>query len=401
MDITSLLLSKKYVDDSLVGAGAVKGKSAYEVAQMNGFTGSEKDWLASLVGVTPHIGENGHWFIDTKDTGVIASPSLAGYATEDYVKNEISIIDLSPYASKKELTEAILGIKIPDVSNFVTQKEIDKAIDAIDFPEPDLTPYAKKTDIPDVTDLISQEELQEAIDNIEHPVVDLSEYAKKDELPSLVGLATEQFVQDKIGEIEFPSTDLTGYATEEYVRQKIAEAQMSGDVEVDLSDYYTKTEIDSKFDNIDIPEVDLNGLATESYVDEAINSIVIPSTDGLATEEFVEEAIASIEVPSIDGLATESYVDNAIANIEHPTVDLESYAKKTDLPSLEGFATEKFVENKIAGLEIGSGQISMEALTEAEILAIIGSTEGGIPVTPSGQILKEMSAEDVQNIIKG
>ena len=363
MDITSLLLSKKYVDDSLVGAGAVKGKSAYEVAQMNGFTGSEKDWLASLVGVTPHIGENGHWFIDTKDTGVIASPSLAGYATEDYVKNEISKIDLSPYASKKELTEAILGIKIPDVSNFVTQKEIDKAINAIDFPEPDLTPYAKKTDIPDVTDLISQEELQEAIDNIEHPVVDLSEYAKKDELPSLAGLATEQFVQDKIGEIKFPSTDLTGYATEEYVRQKIAEAQMSGDVEVDLSDYYTKTEIDSKFDNIDIPEVDLNGLATESYVDEAINSIVIPSTDGLATQEFVEEAIASIEMPSVDGLATESYVDDAIANIEHPTVDLEPYAKKTDLPSLEGLATESYVDNKVANL-INAAPETLDTLGE-------------------------------------
>ena len=363
MDITSLLLSKKYVDDSLVGAGAVKGKSAYEVAQMNGFTGSEKDWLASLVGATPHIGENGHWFIDTKDTGVIASPSLAGYATEDYVKNEISKIDLTPYASKKELAEAILGIKIPDVSSFVTQKEIDKAINAIDFPEPDLTPYAKKTDIPDVTDLISQEELQEAINNIEHPVVDLSEYAKKDELPSLAGLATEQFVQDKIGEIKFPSTDLTGYATEEYVRQKIAEAQMSGDVEVDLSDYYTKTEVDAKFDNIDIPEVDLTGLATESYVDEAINSIVIPSTDGLATEEFVEEAIASIEMPSVDGLATESYVDDAIANIEHPTVDLEPYAKKTDLPSLEGLATESYVDNKVANL-INAAPETLDTLGE-------------------------------------
>lgn len=135
MDIVSLLLAKRYVDDSLAGAGALKGKSAYEVAQANGFTGSEKDWLVSLVGVTPHIGENGHWFIDTKDTGVIASPDLAGYATENYIKNEISKIDL--------------------------------------------TPYAKKTDIPDVTDLISQKELQQAINNIEHPVVDLTGYATK------------------------------------------------------------------------------------------------------------------------------------------------------------------------------------------------------------------------------
>lgn len=350
MDIVSYILSKRYVDDSLAGAGAVKGKSAYEIACENGFKGTPSEWLASLRGDTPQIGPSGTWVISGVDTGVLASPSIAGYATEDFVNQQIANIpeiDLTPYATRKELSESILGITIPDVSEFVTQEDIDNAIAAIKFPEPDLTPYAKKTDIPDVSDFVSQEELQEAIGSIEHPVVDLSEYAKKDELPSLVGLATEQFVQDKIDEIEFPSTDLTGYATEEYVRQKIAEAQMSGDVEVDLSDYYTKSEIDSKFDNIDIPETDLSGLATESYVDNAINELVIPSIDGLATEEFVEEAIASIEMPSVEGLATESYVDEAIANIEHPTVDLEPYAKKTDI---EGLATESYVDNKFASL---------------------------------------------------
>lgn len=366
MDVQSYILSKKYVEDSLAGAGALKGKSAFEIAQENGFKGTSSDWLATLRGDTPEIGPNGTWVISGKDTGVVASPSLAGYATEEFVNQQIANIpeiDLAPYATRKELNEAILGIVIPDVSNFVTQEDIDRAIAAIKFPEPDLTPYAKKSDIPDVSNFVTQEELQEAIDNIEHPVVDLSEYAKKDELPSLTGLATEQFVQDKIGEIEFPSTDLAGYATEEYVRQKIAEAQMSGDVEVDLSDYYTKTEIDSKFDDIDIPEVNLTGLATESYVDEAINSIVIPSTDGLATEEFVEEAIASIEMPSVDGLATESYVDDAIANIEHPTVDLEPYAKKTDLPSLEGLATESYVDNKVANL-INAAPETLDTLGE-------------------------------------
>ena len=82
MEITSYLLAKKYVDETLTGAGALKGKSAYEVAQMNGFSGSEQDWLTSLNGVTPHIGENGHWFIDTQDTGVVAAPNLSGYFSE-------------------------------------------------------------------------------------------------------------------------------------------------------------------------------------------------------------------------------------------------------------------------------------------------------------------------------
>jgi hypothetical protein len=32
MDITSYLLAKKYVSETLAGVGALKGKSAYEVA---------------------------------------------------------------------------------------------------------------------------------------------------------------------------------------------------------------------------------------------------------------------------------------------------------------------------------------------------------------------------------
>ena len=148
MDVLSYILSKKYIEDSLEGAGALKGKSAYEIACDNGFRGTPTDWLNSLKGDTPRIGLNGTWIIGDVDTGVIASPDLSGYATEDYVKEQISIntpeIDLSIYATRQELSEALLNIKIPDVSDFVTQKEIDDAIAAIQFPEVDLTDYATK-----------------------------------------------------------------------------------------------------------------------------------------------------------------------------------------------------------------------------------------------------------------
>lgn len=43
--------ARKYVDDTLKGEGAIKGKqgdSAYQVAVNNGFVGSEKEWLESL-----------------------------------------------------------------------------------------------------------------------------------------------------------------------------------------------------------------------------------------------------------------------------------------------------------------------------------------------------------------
>ena len=49
MEISSYILAKRYVDEVLVGAGALQGKSAYQVALDNGFKGSEIEWLESLV----------------------------------------------------------------------------------------------------------------------------------------------------------------------------------------------------------------------------------------------------------------------------------------------------------------------------------------------------------------
>ena len=82
MDITSYILAKKYVDTTLSGAGALQGQSAYDIAVKNGFKGSEEEWLKSLEGITPHIGENGNWYLNDIDTGVLAAPDLNGYFSE-------------------------------------------------------------------------------------------------------------------------------------------------------------------------------------------------------------------------------------------------------------------------------------------------------------------------------
>lgn len=74
-------MAKKYIKASLAGAGALKGdpgadgKSAYEIAVKNGYSGSEQQWIESLVGKpgdTPYIGNNGNWFVGAVDTGVRA-----------------------------------------------------------------------------------------------------------------------------------------------------------------------------------------------------------------------------------------------------------------------------------------------------------------------------------------
>ena len=72
MDVISYVLSKKYIDDVLLNSD-LKGKSAYEIAVEHGFEGSEIEWLKSLEGESPYIGENGNWFIGDTDLGVLAS----------------------------------------------------------------------------------------------------------------------------------------------------------------------------------------------------------------------------------------------------------------------------------------------------------------------------------------
>ena len=114
MDITSYILSKRYIEDSLKGVGALKGKSAYEIACENGFKGTPTEWLDSLRGQTPSIGANGTWVIGDYDTGIIASPSLAGYATEDFVKSQINNLDLTEYATKTYVLDLIEQLELPE-----------------------------------------------------------------------------------------------------------------------------------------------------------------------------------------------------------------------------------------------------------------------------------------------
>lgn len=91
MDLQSYILAKRYTEESLQGAGALKGKSAYEIACDNGFEGTEAEWLTSI---TPQIGPNGNWWVGEVDTGYTASSNLQGYATVEYVKQLIESIEV-------------------------------------------------------------------------------------------------------------------------------------------------------------------------------------------------------------------------------------------------------------------------------------------------------------------
>ena len=72
MDIFTLAMAKELIDCDCDESSSAPGKSAYEIAVDNGFQGTEQEWLESLKGQTPYIGENGNWIIGDIDTGVPA-----------------------------------------------------------------------------------------------------------------------------------------------------------------------------------------------------------------------------------------------------------------------------------------------------------------------------------------
>lgn len=101
----------------------------------------------------------------------------------------------------------------------------------------------------------------------------------------------------------------------------------------------------------------------------------------------IDEMLSNVSVDMSD-YYTKEQIDNLLQSVEPPEVDLGEYYTKSEI-------------DEIVGAIEGTGDSSITmAMTTDDILAAIGAASGeGLPVTPSGQVLTEMSAEDVQNII--
>lgn len=109
-----------------------------------------------------------------------------------------------------------------------------------------------------------------------------------------------------------------------------------------------------------------------------------------------------------DNTAYQLYDENDVVKYRK-MIDLSVFYNKTEIDEMlsnvsvdmSGYYTKEQVDSLIGAIE-GTGEtIVVEAMSTDDILAAIGAASGGVPVTPSGQILDEMSAEDVRTIIKG
>ena len=114
--------------------------------------------------------------------------------------------------------------------------------------------------------------------------------------------------------------------------------------------------------------------------------VVLSNNTAYQLREEADGSIKPYAMIDLSQFYTTTQIDEMLQNI---SVDMSDYYTKEQIDAL------------IGAIE-GSGEgVIVSAMTDDDILAAIGAASGGVPVTPGGQILNEMTAEDVRNIIKG
>ena len=162
------------------------------------------------------------------------------------------------------------------------------------------------------------------------------------------------------------------YVNDDWVQEIVknvatAVAEQIKNVQVDLGNYYTKTEVDEKIANVN---VDLTGYATETYVQEQIDAIPEPDLSDYALKTDIPKKVSDLTndaryITSIpDEYVTEAELDAKGYLTEHQS--LAEYALKTEIPSIEGLATEIYVDNAVAKVDVSSQLVDYAKKADVE-----------------------------------
>ena len=168
------------------------GKSAFQIAQDNGFTGNQTEWLASLKGADGAQGPQGIQGIKG-DTGVQGEQGIQGEAGKSAYEIAVSSgfegnqtqwlqslkgergeqgskgepgqngtdADMSNIYTKAEIDEKIKNAGVTDLTAYATKEDIKKLpttesmTAAIEAAKPNLDEYVKKTELPKTPDMSS------------------------------------------------------------------------------------------------------------------------------------------------------------------------------------------------------------------------------------------------------
>lgn len=256
--------------------------------------------------------------------------------------------------------------------------------------------YALKTDIPDTKDFITMSDVEEKQYLVEADItakkfVDESSLAAKQ-------YATESFVADELDgltedlkqsilleskewqvvdennniifKVDAEGTHTTAVtidgkaaATEAYVDEAVK------NVKVDLTDYPTRSEVESMLPTDYLTEEILGtkGLATEAYVNSAV--------EGLASEAYVDSAVEGVATELKQSILLESQDWQVVDSDNNVILSVDSDGLHTTSMTLDGesAATEKFVADSIAAIEFPETDLS-NYYTKQETESLIPDT---------------------------
>ena len=273
------------------------------------------------------------------------------YATF-YTKAEINE-KFAIYYTKEEIEQMFLTIDNFNIEKEELIQKIDEAITPIELEE-----YGYLTN-DDVNDVLEDYYNKEQIDNL---LQQLEQSGLGQELLDKINNATSRAEVNEL---------LLNYATKEDLKDL--------DIDIDLSDYYTKTEIDNTFitkddiGNFDF-NVDLSDYYTKTESDTKFatkNEIVkiddeTPSLNTTYSSEVIEQKIIGVDDNVLDLETRVEYLEDKQMDIINFDGSYNSLTGKPTIPSLDGYATEDYVDEAIKNLDINQEDIDLTGYAKTE-----------------------------------
>ena len=162
----------------------------------------------------------------------------------------------------------------------------------------------------------------------------------------------DYFTEEDIAALNIPSIE--GLATETYVNNAVAGLVDSAPEALNtlnelaqaLGDNPNFAATVSEEIGKKVNDADLAAVAKSGSYNDLSNKPVIPSIQGLASESFVNQQISKIQHPTYDDTSIKNQLANKADKSELFSGDYNDLSNKPSIPSIAGLATENFVKMK-------------------------------------------------------